>query len=184
MPEPDPLLEMLRAKSFRRGEFRLTSGRTSDFFIDCKPTVLSARGHAYVGRAMGDAIRKHAGGVDAVAGVELGGCSLASAVAMQSLDADAPLDAVFVRKSTKAHGSQRQLEGAQDLKPGAALAVVEDTVTTGGSTLRAIDVLVEHGFVVPLVVAVVDRLEGAAGAFAAREVPFVALYDRHDFIPA
>lgn len=178
----DPLLAMLRAHSFRRGTFTLTSGRESDFFIDCKPTVLRAAGHRHVGRALLRALREEP--LAAVAGVELGGCSLASAAALYSLeDGGAPLDAVYVRKAAKGHGTQKQLEGADHLATGARLAVVEDTVTTGGSTVRALEVLRAAGFEVPLVVAVVDRLEGARATIEAAGVRFVSLYTRHDFIP-
>lgn len=179
----DPLLEMLRERSFRRGRFTLASGRESDFFIDCKPTVLTARGHALVGPALLAAVRRLPHAPVAVAGVVLGGCPLASAVAMTSATKGPALDAVYVRKDAKGHGSRRRIEGAGHLPPGAPIAVLEDTVTTGGSTLRAAAALREAGFAIAGVVALVDRLEGAAEAFEAAEVPFSALYSRRDFLP-
>ncbi len=178
----DRLLEMLRDISFRRGTFTLTSGKTSDFFIDCKPTVLRAEGHVLVGAAMMDAALRLAGSIDAVAGVELGGCSLASAVACHSFAQGKPLDAVYVRKAQKGHGTQRLLEGAAHLAPGARLVVLEDTVTTGGSTLRAVAQIREAGFTVAGVVSVVDRLEGGIAAMAEAGVPYVSLYTRTDFM--
>ncbi len=179
----DPLLEMLRERSFRRGRFTLASGRESDFFIDCKPTVLTARGHALVGPALLAKVRRLGRPPVAVAGVVLGGCSLASAVAMTSASKGPALDAVYVRKDAKEHGSRRRIEGAAHLDPGVPIALLEDTVTTGGSTLRAAAALREEGFEVTGVVAVVDRLEGAAEAFEAAGLPFVALYTRRDFLP-
>src|SRR5205823_502835 len=104
------LLELLRARSFARKKVTLASGRESDFFIDCKQTVLTAEGHALVGAEMFDALAKLPK-ADAVAGVELGGCPLASAVALVSFQRGAPLDAVYVRKDAKDHGSKRLLEG-------------------------------------------------------------------------
>jgi len=179
----DALLQMLRERSFRRGRFTLASGVQSDFFIDCKPTVLTARGHALAGAALLTAVRRLPRPPVAVAGVVLGGCPLASAVAMTSV-ADGPsLDAVYVRKDAKAHGSRRRVEGAAHLPAGAPLALLEDTVTTGGSTLRAASALREEGFEVVGVVAVVDRLEGAAEAFENAGVPFATLYTRRDFLP-
>lgn len=178
----DRLLELLRERGFRRGSFVLSSGRESDFFIDCKPAVLLARGHVLVGEALLAQIRDLPGFVSAVAGVELGGCSLASAVAYASASSDAPLDAIYVRKEPKAHGTRKMLEGADALPPGASVAIVEDTVTTGGSTLRAIDAVREAGFEVNAVVAVVDRLEGGAAAISEAGVRFSALYDRNDFM--
>ncbi len=180
MEPRDPLLEMLRERSYRCGTFTLSSGRQSDFFIDCKTTVLTAAGHALVGPALLKAIRNFESSV-AVAGVVLGGCSLASAVAMASHLNGPALDAVFVRKSTKEHGSKSKLEGAGHLPEGAHLTLVEDTTTTGGSTLRAADELKRSGFRVVGVVAVVDRLEGAREAFEAAGLPFTALYSRNDF---
>ena len=178
----DQLLELLRKRGFRRGHFVLSSGKESDFFIDCKPAVLLAEGHTLVGRALLDEIRDELGSVSAVAGVELGGCPLASAVAYASWSDGPPLDAVYIRKATKEHGTKKMLEGAEHLPAGAKLAIVEDTVTTGGSTLRAAKAVQEAGFEVAGVVAVVDRLEGAAEAIRDAGFPFTALYDRTDFM--
>jgi len=178
----DRLLELLRERGFRRGKFVLSSGKESDFFIDCKPAVLSAEGHALVGRALFRRIRDVLGPVSAVAGVELGGCPLASAVAYTSWAEGDRVDAVYIRKSSKEHGTRKLLEGADHLAPGAKLAIVEDTVTTGGSTLRAIQAVRGAGFEVAGVIAVVDRLEGGSAAIRDASVPFSALYDRSDFM--
>ena len=178
----DPLLELLRTRGFRRGDFVLSSGKSSDFFIDCKPAVLLAEGHVRVGRALLSAIGDLMGSVSAVAGVELGGCPLASAVAFASFIEGSAVDAVYVRKTKKGHGTGKLLEGADHLPPGAKLALVEDTVTTGGSTLRAAEALVDAGFEVAGVLAVVDRLEGGAGAIRDAGLAFGALYDRNDFM--
>lgn len=160
----------------------LSSGRESDFFIDCKPAVLLAEGHALVGRALCERIGDFAGPVSAVAGVELGGCPLASAVALASWSGQAPIDAVYIRKTSKGHGTKKMLEGADHLAPNAKIILVEDTVTTGGSTLRAIESVRQAGFEVVGVIAVVDRLEGGADAIRNAGVPFHALYDRRDFM--
>jgi orotate phosphoribosyltransferase len=90
---------------------------------------------------------------------------------------------VYVRKDIKDHGSKRALEGTDGLGPGAAIVLLEDVVTTGGSTLRAAGALRDAGFQVALVVALVDRCEGGADALAAAGLPFRALYTRADFIP-
>ena len=176
------LLELLRERSFRRGEFTLASGRTSDFFIDCKTTILRADGHALVGPALLEVIRSFEAPVEAVAGVVLGGCPLASAVAIASTGSPPPIDALYVRKATKDHGSRRKVEGAAHLAKGARVAVVEDTVTTGGSTLRALRELRELELEIVGVVALVDRLEGAQDAFAEAGVEFRSLYTRKDFL--
>lgn len=178
----DELLELLRERGFRRGRFVLSSGKESDFFIDCKPAVLLARGHALVGRALLKRIGEVLGPVSAVAGVELGGCPLASAVACVSSAQGTPLDAVYIRKTSKAHGTRKMLEGADHLEQGAKLAIVEDTITTGGSTLRAVRAVRDAGFQVAGVVTVVDRLEGGADAIRDAGLAFSTLYDRTDFM--
>jgi orotate phosphoribosyltransferase len=175
------LLELLRARSFARKKVILASGRESDFFIDCKQAVLTAEGHALVGALMFDALAKLPP-CTAVAGVELGGCPLASAVALVSFQRGAPLDAVYVRKDAKDHGSKRLLEGNATLPAGAALVILEDVVTTGGSTLKAAAKLKDAGYRVAGVVALVDRLEGGREAIEADGLPVVALNTRRDFM--
>ncbi len=177
------LLELLRERAFERKRVVLASGRESDFFIDCKQAVLTAEGHVLVGEVMLDAMAAF-GACVAVAGVELGGCPLASAVAMTSFARGAPLDAVYVRKDAKDHGSRRLLEGSSRLPPGARLTLLEDVVTTGGSTLRAAEKLREAGYDVAGVVALVDRHEGGREAIEACGLKLVALFKRDDFEPA
>jgi orotate phosphoribosyltransferase len=176
------LLELLRTLSFQRRRVVLASGRESDFFIDCKQAVLTAEGHALVGPLMREAIAALPVRAQAVAGVELGGCPLASAVAFASFLAGEPLDAIYVRKDAKDHGSKRLLEGDGRLSPGAAVAIVEDVITTGGSTLKAADKLRAAGHAVAGVVALVDRLEGGRAALEAAGLHVTALFVRTDFI--
>lgn len=182
MTDRDALLSLLRDRSFRRGKFVLTSGRESDFFIDCKPAVLTAEGHRLVGAVLLEAIEALGTRVDAVAGVELGGCPLASAVSLTSALAGRPLDAIYVRKAKKGHGTGRLIEGAERLPAGAEVVIVEDTVTTGGSTLRAVESLAAEGYRVAGVLAVVDRSEGGAEAIREAGLPFVSIFSRRDFM--
>jgi len=176
------LLELLRERSFARRKVTLASGRESDFFIDCKQTVLGAEAHALVGELMLDAASELPP-CDAVAGVELGGCPLASAVALTSHLRGAPKDAVYVRKDAKDHGSKRLVEGDTQLSRGAALVILEDVTTTGGSTLKAVEKLRTAGYEVVGVVTLVDRLEGGREAIEAAGLPLIAIYTRNDFIP-
>lgn len=176
------LLELLRERSFAKKRVVLASGKESDFFIDCKQTVLSAEGHALAGALMLDALAELPPAV-AVAGVELGGCPLASAVALTSHLRGAPRDAIYVRKEAKEHGSKRLLEGDARLAPGAPVAVLEDVTTTGGSTLKAVEKLRGAGHRVVGVVTLVDRLEGGRAAIEAAGLPLVAIYTRLDFLP-
>jgi orotate phosphoribosyltransferase len=179
----DRLLALLREHSFARRKVILASGRESDFFIDCKQTVLLAEGHALVGDLMLAEARAFARTPIAVCGVELGGCPLASAVALVSFQRGTPLDAVYVRKQAKDHGSQRRTEGDAHLPRGSAVVVLEDVTTTGGSTLRAVERLREAGLEVVGVVTLVDRLEGGRDAIEAAGLPVRAVFTRADFIP-
>jgi orotate phosphoribosyltransferase len=177
----DRLLELLRDRSFARKKVVLASGKESDFFIDCKQTALTAEGHALAGALMLDAALAIAA-FDAIAGVELGGCPLASAASLISFQRGAPRDAVYVRKDAKDHGSRRLLEGDTRLAAGASIVILEDVTTTGGSTLKAVEKLRAAGYRVAAVVALVDRLEGGREAIEASGLPFRAIYTRTDFI--
>ncbi len=176
------LLELIRERSFAKKRVAPASGKESDFFLDCKQTALLAEGHALVGAALCDRIGRLAPPAVAVAGVALGGCPLASAVALVSHQRGAPLDAVYVRKAAKDHGSARRIEGDTHLAKGARIAVVEDVVTTGGSTLEAVQCLRDAGYEVAAVVALVDRREGGADAIRAAGLPFEAIFGREDFL--
>ena len=176
------LVELLRQRSFERKRVVLASGRESDFFIDCKQTILTAEGHALVGELMFDALD----GLplcEAVAGVELGGCPLASAVSLVSWVRGRPLDALYVRKEVKDHGSKRLVEGDRALRADLPVVILEDVITTGGSTLKAVEKLRTVGARVVGVVALVDRLEGGAEAIRAAGLPLLSICSRRDFLP-
>ncbi|EYF02585.1 Orotate phosphoribosyltransferase [Chondromyces apiculatus DSM 436] len=178
----EQLVHLLRERAFEKKRVVLASGRESDFFIDCKQAVLTAEGHALVGALMLDALDALPG-CDAVAGVELGGCPLASAVSLMSHLRGTPLPALYVRKEVKDHGSRRQIEGDRNLPAGGRVVMLEDVITTGGSTLKAVDKLHAAGAKVVGVIALVDRLEGGADAIRAAGLPLVAICTRRDFLP-
>jgi orotate phosphoribosyltransferase len=175
------LVELLRERSFEKKRVVLASGKESDFFIDCKQTVLTAEGHTLVGSLMFDALAAFSE-CEAVAGVELGGCPLASAVSLTSFTRGRPLAALYVRKESKDHGTKKLVEGDKALRPGLPVVVLEDVVTTGRSTLKAIEKLREAGAEVVGVVALVDRLEGGAEALKEAGIAFVAICTRKDFM--
>jgi orotate phosphoribosyltransferase len=176
------LVALLRDRSFERKRVTLASGRESDFFIDCKQSVLTAEGHLLVGELMLDALSALPE-CRAVAGVELGGCPLASAVSLVSAQRGAPLPALYVRKDVKDHGSRKLVEGDRALSPGLPVVILEDVITTGGSTLKAVDKLRQAGASVVGVVALVDRLEGGAETIRAAGLEVVSICTRRDFIP-
>ena len=171
------LVEELREHALVIGEVTLTSGRSAQYYVDAKRAILRPAGFA----ALGELVRAEAErtGATAVGGMTMG----ADPVACAALAAGAPVKAFFVRKERKQHGLQRWVEGPP-LEPGERCLIVEDVVTTGGSTLKAIEAVQEEGFVVVGVVSVLDRLAGGGEAIeAAAGAPYVALTTIDDLYP-
>lgn len=178
----EELVSLLRHRSFEKRRVILASGKESDFFIDCKQAILTAEGHALAGSLMFEALALLPD-CDVVAGVELGGCPLASAVSLTSYVRGAPKDALYVRKEAKDHGTKKLVEGDKSVSPGTRVALLEDVVTTGGSSLKAVEKLRALGCTVVGVVALVDRLEGGAETIRAAGLPIVSICTRRDFLP-
>jgi orotate phosphoribosyltransferase len=177
------LLELLTQRSFERRKVTLSSGKESDFYIDCKRTVLLAEGHWLVGRLLLQQIRERAPQARGAGGLTLGADPLASAVSTVSYLAGWPLHAFLVRKEPKGHGTGQWVEGRSLFEPGAPVAVVEDVITTGASTLKALERVAEEGLRPVGVFALVDRQEGGREAIEARGVSVCSLFSRRDFIP-
>jgi orotate phosphoribosyltransferase len=175
------LIELLRERSFERKKVILASGKESDFFIDCKQTILTAEGHALVGELLFDLVHELPA-AEAVAGVELGGCPLASAVSLVSFQRGKSMPAFYVRKERKDHGSAKLVEGDRSLRPGIRVALLEDVITTGGSSLKAVDALTKAGAEVVGIAAVVDRLEGGAETIRGKGIRLASLASRKDFM--
>jgi orotate phosphoribosyltransferase len=178
-PSRRQLLELILKVSFERRPVTLASGKTSDFYLDLRQTLMLPLGQKLAGELM--LARLMAGTwVDAVGGMAVGAVPLVSAVlsAAAHHDPGTKLLGFFVRKETKAHGKGRQIEGC--FTAGQTVALLEDTCTTGGSTLEALDLVERAGGRVARVLCVVDRGEGASEAFAARGVTLEALYTRKD----
>lgn len=177
----DRLLALLTRLSYEKRKVTLSSGRESDFYIDCKKTALTAEGHYLVGRLLLHAIQRETPGAQAVGGMTLGADPLASAVSLTSFLERAPLPAFIVRKEPKGHGTGQWMEGRTLIPDGAEVAVVEDVVTTGGSTLRAIERIEAEGLKVSRAFALVDRLEGGREAVEAKGYALTTLFTRRDF---
>jgi len=172
------LLELILRVSFKQQRVVLASGRESDFYLDLRATLMRPRGIALAGQLV---LAKLMAGpwVDAVGGMAVGAVPLVSAVlAAAAADPATPLVGFFVRKETKAHGLGRRIEGG--FARGQSVALLEDTCTTGGSTLEAVDAVEAAGGKVARVLCLVDRGEGAAQAFARRGLTLEALYTRAD----
>jgi orotate phosphoribosyltransferase len=173
------LLELILEVSFRRERVVLSSGRESDFYLDLRQTLLRPRGVRLAGELVLERLQAGAP-VEAVGGMAVGAVPLVSAVlaAAAASDPASRLLGFFVRKEAKRHGLGRRIEGA--FAAGQTVALLEDTVTTGGSTLDAMDAVQAEGGKVARVLCVVDRGEGAAEAFAARGIALEALFTRAD----
>lgn len=177
----DKLLELLFQRAFRYSEvptFKLTSGKMSSFYIDCKKVSLDPEGAFLIGEQIFDRIKSLP--VEGVGGMTLGADPIATAVSLISFLKNKPIPAFIVRKEPKGHGSEQQVEGA--LQPNGKLVVVEDVVTTGGSTVRTIEALRKEGYSVLKVIALIDRKEGGADRIAAEGIGFESLYTIDDFM--
>jgi orotate phosphoribosyltransferase len=173
----DRLVAELRAHALVIGEVVLTSGQTAQYYVDAKRAILLPAGFAAMGELVAE--RAVAWGATAVGGLTMG----ADPVACSALAAGADVKAFFVRKDAKAHGLQRRVEGPL-LEPGERCLVVEDVVTTGGSTLQAIEALREEGLQIVGVVSVLDRLAGGAERIAAAAgAPYEPLATIDDVYP-
>ena len=173
------LLDLILEVSFERRKVTLASGRESDFYLDLRQTLMRPRGVELAGELMLDKLLAGAP-VDAVGGMAVGAVPLVSAVlaAAARREGAERLLGFFVRKEAKRYGLGRRLEGG--FREGQRVALVEDTTTTGGSTLEALDAVLAAGGKVGRVLCLVDRGEGARDAFAVRGIELEALFDRTD----
>tara|TARA_Y100001968_G_scaffold136503_1_gene124593 strand:+ start:44064 stop:44642 length:579 start_codon:yes stop_codon:yes gene_type:complete len=151
------LLTLLAKDAYRHGEFRLASGRESNHYVNCKPVTLKGIGLYLTSHLLLDYVELEA---VAVAGLTLGADPLVSGVAIVAAHANRSLDALIVRKQAKGHGTEDWLEGPF-LPKGSLVTVLEDVVTTGGSSIKAVKRLRDVGYLVKRVVTIVDRQEGA-----------------------
>jgi orotate phosphoribosyltransferase len=171
------LLRLLAAKSFRLGEFKLSSGGTSDYYIDCRTTTLDARGSRLTGEVFFDEIRKRGWKPQAIGGLTMGADPIVVAVAVVS----GSLNGFLVRKAEKQHGTGQRIEGFRE--KGSRVVIVDDVCTTGGSTVQAIEAAREFGFEIVGVMCLVER-EEAKGRVnvekAAAPAPFVSIFTARD----
>ena len=158
-------LALLKEKSYEKRKVTLSSGRESDFYIDCKQSTLDARGAVLCGRLF-CAMLEQGERPQAVGGITLGADPIVTAVSLTSALRGWPVPAFIIRKEPKKHGTAQWIEGTKNLAPGMRVAILEDVVTTGASTLRAIERALESGLMVARVACIVDRNEGGADAVA------------------
>ncbi len=179
----DELIRILCEKSFQYSEqpvFKLVSGRLSQFYVNCKPTTLSPRGMFLTGHLVYEAIRGM--GAVGVGGLTFGADPIAVATAFVSELKAEPIQAFSIRKTQKDHGMIRWIEG--DIRPGDRVVIIDDVVTTGGSTIKAIERAQEEGMQVIKVVVLVDRQEGGLENIRAHVPDISVIITRDDLMRA
>lgn len=171
----EKLRKLIRTLSYREGNFTLASGKKSTFYVDLKNTTLHPEGADLIGSGVVEALQKNGMDIDAVGGLTLGADPISTAVSLAAWQKKIVWPALIVRKEPKDHGTAKYIEGAENLKPGSRVAILEDVVTTGGSSLKAIERVREAGFKIACVVTIVDREEGGEAKFKEMGIPFIAL---------
>jgi len=176
----DLLLSMIAGRSYREGDFTLSSGLKSPFYIDLKPTILHPEGATLFGSMGVEWILKENLMFDGVGGLTLGADPLVMAISLAAFRKGILLPATMIRKEPKKHGTSRFIEGVENFKKGARLLVLEDVVTTGGSAVKAIEILRNEGFEPTHVLSLVDRESGGREKFKSLGVEFHSLFTISD----
>lgn len=176
MYDRDALMELIRRRALKFGEFTLASGQTSSYYLDGKQVTLDAAGLRLISEGLLDLLE----GVDcdAVGGMSIGADPIIGGMLVVAAERGKSLSGFLVRKEAKGHGTDRFIEGP--VEPGQKVVVIDDVVTTGGSSLLAVDRVQEFGCQVVEVVGIVDRLQGGAENFAQRGLPFRTLLTIED----
>ncbi len=177
----EQLLHLLATNSFRLGEFTLSSGGKSDYYIDCRTTTLHAQGAELTGRVFLELIQSKGWPAAAVGGLTMGADPIVVATSVISAQAGTPIHGFLVRKAEKAHGMGRRVEGFQ--QKGARVVIVDDVCTTGSSTIQAIEAAREFGFEIVGAACLVERLEAGgrpAVEQAAAPAPFISIFTSND----
>jgi len=171
MYDKQRLIELIREHALEFGDFTLASGQKATFYLDCRKITLSGEGANQIAAGILDLIKDDP--PQAVGGMAIGADPITAAVITLAWQRAMDLRGFIVRKETKSHGTGSDVEGP--VRPGDRVLIVEDTVTTGGSSIRAIEKAEACGLLVTGIIAVIDRLAGAAQAFEKRGIPFQTL---------
>ena len=172
------LLEIVKAKSLLRGEFKLVSGGTSNYYLDMKPTMFDAEGMALIADLVFDMLREDRS-FEAVGGLELGAVPIVNAVCARSWP-ERPIAGFVVRKEQKDHGTAKKIDG--NFKDNSAVILFEDVTTKGGSVMQAVNAVRARGATVRKVITLVDRLEGAEENLRREGIPLVSLFTTRELL--
>ncbi len=177
MYDRNALIALVRQHALKFGDFTLASGRKAKYYLDGKQVTLDAAGARLIGEGILDLLGPTL--PSAVGGMSIGADPITAAVVTLAGVREVPLKGFMVRKESKGHGTNQFIEGP--VKSGDRVAIVEDVVTTGGSSILAIERCREFGLVVERVIAIIDRMEGGREAFAKLDIPFESLLTIRDF---
>ena len=172
----EELLELLKKHAYKKGEFKLSSGKTSDHYVNCKPVTLTGRGLTLTSLLMLKEVE-----TQYVAGLTLGADPLVSGVSIVSALDGRLVNALIVRKEPKGHGTEAWIEGMLPPK-GTKITVLEDVVTTGGSAIKAVEKLRDAGYVVDRVVSIVDRQAGGKDAMMEAKLELRSLFQLPELV--
>tara|TARA_B100001250_G_scaffold387429_1_gene384818 strand:- start:1253 stop:1789 length:537 start_codon:yes stop_codon:yes gene_type:complete len=172
----EELLEQLKKYAYKKGEFTLSSGKTSEHYVNCKPVTLTGRGLTLASLLMLKEVE-----TDYVAGLTLGADPLVSGVSLVSALDGRLVNALIVRKEAKGHGTQAWIEGLLPPKE-TKITVLEDVVTTGGSAIKAVEKLRDAGYVVERVVSIIDRQEGGKDAMMEAKLELRSLFQLPELV--
>ena len=172
LEQRERFLQLVKERGILRGDFTLASGAKSSYFFDLKMVTLSAEGAYLAGKLVYELLKDS--GIDAVGGLTLGADPIVTAVALVSYLEGTPIDAFIVRGELKGHGTKKAIEGRLPAK-GSKVAIVEDVITKGGSTLKAIAAVEAAGCRVVRVIALVDRHQGGSNELRKRGYSFSAI---------
>ena len=181
MNERERLFEIIKKYSYEKREVILTSGRKSNFYFDGKQTTLHPEGAYLTGKLMFEIIKKEAPNIKAVGGPTIGADPIATAISIVSYLEKNPIPAFIVRKQPKGHGKNLWIEGNKHLKKGDSVAIVEDVITTGGSILKAIDIVEKEGLKVEIVIVLVDREEGGREEIESKGYKLFSVFKKTEF---
>lgn len=175
----EQLLKLIKEKALVIGERKLSSGKTSNYYIDGKLITLDPEGAYLTGKIILSMLGSAK--IDAVGGLTIGADPIASSVSVLSYMTDKPVRAFIVRREKKEHGMKKFVEG--NLEKGWRVAIVDDVVTTGGSIIKALEAVEEAGAVVEKIIAVVDRLEGAKEIIEKKGYRLESIFTKNDIVP-